>query len=88
MVLYVRLKFIFDFANSNPARATNFVLSVLDEADQRRIQGRLLLQSDDISSEQWFNQFLEVHGPSLSSVIKQIIESRPFSDETMEAFIQ
>lgn len=88
MVLYARLKFILDFANSNTTRATNLVLSVLDDNDQQRILGRLLLQSDDMSSDQWYNQFLKVHGPSMSSIIKQIIEPRPFADETMEMFIQ
>lgn len=86
LVLYARLKFILDFANNNCA--TTFVLAVLDEQDQLKVQGRLLLQPKDISVESWYNQFLEIYGPQTSTIMRQMNEPRPFPDETMERFVQ
>lgn len=59
-----------------------------DKQDQLKVQGRLLLQPEDITAENWYNEFLEIHGPQTSTILKQLIDPRPFADETMEQFIQ
>lgn len=46
---------------SNPIIATNYLLQVLSEDDQAKIQGKLLLREPTISKEDWYNQFSDVH---------------------------
>lgn len=87
MVLYSRLKLILEFANYNTTRGSNFVLAVLDDSDQSRMHGQILLQSENITREDWYNQFLIPFGPFMSSIIRQLSDTKPFPDETIEACV-
>lgn len=84
MLVYSRLSFTYNFSHQNPTRATNHWLQAKCEEDQHKIKERSLLLDADITNEKLLNQLLDVHGPPIVSIMKQMMDPKPYRDETVE----